>query len=76
MAMQTPVLSISIQDMCLSDVISMSRDKKLEISYIINYHDINIYVTIYHMIYWSNSCLECLCSFTWMHPFIIAKTIV
>ena len=27
MAMQTPVLSISIQDMCLSDVISMSRHK-------------------------------------------------
>ena len=30
MVMQTPVLSISIQDMCLSDVISMSRYKNFE----------------------------------------------
>ena len=30
MAMQTPVLSISIQEMCLSDVITMSRRKKFE----------------------------------------------
>ena len=30
MAMQTPVLSISIQGMCFSDVISMSRHKNFE----------------------------------------------
>ena len=30
MAMQTPVLSILIQDMCFSDVIFMSRHKNFE----------------------------------------------
>ena len=37
MAIQTPVLSISIQDMCLCDVISMSRHKNFDIK--IKTHD-------------------------------------
>ena len=47
MALQTPVVSISIQDMCLGDVICMSRHEKLFHSYMISQY--KFYVTIFHM---------------------------
>ena len=45
MAMQTPVLSISIQDMSLSDVICMSRHRNFIYHIMIA---INFYVMICH----------------------------